>query len=217
MFDAAKVLRGKHAGETAWIVGLGATIEYLTDRTFGTGPIITMNGAIRVVQELGLSNPIYSLQKDGCDGRGVPGHQCEGKMFYPRTDIPAILPRRGYAEFCLPDHPTRLWLDYVSCLDLRPREMSIRIAVGLALRIMGCARIAFVCCDSLLGDELENMRRYYPETGKIAIPSTYANYVNARPVVLDDVRGVPHDFFTPKQLLGVEPILKSLPWIKIKP
>jgi len=199
LFDAAKVLRGKHAGETAWIVGLGATIEYLTDRTFGTGPIITMNGAIRVVQELGLSNPIYSLQKDGCDGRGVPGHQCEGKMFYPRTDIPAILPRRGYAEFCLPDHPTRLWLDYVKSLHLEPQEMSVRIAVGLALRIMGCEKITFVCCDSLKGDKPKYMRRYYPDTGKIAIPPDHGNYSYVRPLVLGDVQGIPHVIFLPDQ------------------
>ena len=199
MIDAAEVLRGKHAGETAWIVGLGASIKYLTARYFGTGPVITMNDAIKVMQELGPSNQLYSLQKDGCHRRGVPGHQCGGKMIYPRNNIPVILPRPGYAEFCLSKHPNRLWLNYVAALDLDPMEMSVRIAVALALRVMGCARIVFVCCDSLIGNDLKNMRRYYPVTGEIAVPPDYGNYIHVRPIVLGDVRGVPHYFFTPKQ------------------
>ena len=200
MVDAAKILRGKHVGETAWIVGLGASIKYLTASYFGTGPVITINGAIQIVQELRLSNQIYSIQKDGCDLRDVPGHSCGGKMFYPRREIPVILPRRGYAEFCLEEHPSRLWLDYVATLDLEPDVMSVRIAVALALRIMGCAKIAFVCCDSLLGNELENMRRYYPETDKIAIPPDYGNYIYVRPIVMGDVQSLPHYFLTPIQV-----------------
>ena len=199
MIDAAKTLDARHAGETAWIVGLGASIRYLTAEHFGSGPIITMNVAIKIVQELGLPNQIYSLQKDGCDQREVPGHQCGGKTFYPRSDIPVILPRCGYAELCLEDHPNRLWLDYVKSLHLEPQEMSVRIAVGLALRIMGCEKITFVCCDSLKGDKPKYMRRYYPDTGKIAIPPDHGNYSYVRPLVLGDVQGVPHDIFLPDQ------------------
>jgi len=197
VIDAAEVLYRKHTGETAWIVGLGASIKYLDGKYFGSGPIITMNGSIKIVQELGLRNQIYSLQKDGCEKRGLPSHQCGEKMFYPRIDIPVILPRRGYGELCLEEHPNRLWLDYVTSLDLEPPEMSVRIAVGLALRIMGCIRIAFVCCDSLLSDNPKNMRRYYPETGKIAIPPDYGNYIYARPLVLGDVQGIPHYILMP--------------------
>ena len=200
MIDAVKVLRGKHVGETAWVVGLGASIKYLSAEHFGSGPIITMNGAIKIVQELGLPNQIYSLQKDGCDNRDLPGHQCAEKMIYPKVDIPVILPRRGYGELCLKDHTSRLWLDYVKSLDLEPPEMSVRIAVALAMRIMGCTRIAFVCCDSLLGDKPKNMRRYYPETGKIAIPPDHGNYSYVRPLVLGDVRGVSHYYVTPKEV-----------------
>ena len=199
MIDAAQILRRKHAGETAWIVGLGASIKYLASRHFRTGPVITMNEAIKVVQELGLSNQLYSLQKDGCPQRGVSGHQCGENMIYPRPDIPVILPRHGYAEFCLEEHPSRWWLDHVASLGLEPRDMSVHIAVALALRIMGCASIVFVCCDSLIGDELKNMRRYYPETGEIAIPPSHSNYSNVRTIVLDHVRRVPHHILTPKQ------------------
>jgi hypothetical protein len=157
-----------------------------------------MNGAIKIVQELGLPNQIYSLQKDGCDNRDLPGHQCAEKMIYPKVDIPVILPRRGYGELCLKDHTSRLWLDYVKSLELEPPEMSVRIAVALAMRIMGSTRIAFVCCDSLLGDKPKNMRRYYPETGKIAIPPDHGNYSYVRPLVQADVLRVPHHYVTPR-------------------
>jgi hypothetical protein len=200
LIDAAKVLRGKHVGETAWIVGLGASIKYLSAEHFGSGPIITMNGAIKIVEEFGLPNQIYSLQKDGCEKRDLPGHQCAEKMIYPKVDIPVILPRRGYGELCLKDHTSRLWLDYVKSLELEPPEMSVRIAVALAMRIMGCTRIVFVCCDSLMGDTPRNMRRYYPETGKIAIPPDHGNYIYVRPLVLEDVRRVSHYYVTPKQV-----------------
>ena len=199
MIDAAKVLHRKHVGKTAWIVGLGASIRYLNAKNFGPGPIITMNGSIKIVQSLGLRNQIYSLQKDGCDQRDFPGHQCSEKMFYPPSDIPVILPRTGYGEFCLKDHPRRLWLDYVKSLELEPPEMSIRIAVGLALRILGCAKIAFVSCDSLMGTSPTYMHRYYPETGEIAIPPDHGNYVYVRPLVLEDVRRVPHFYVMPKK------------------
>ncbi|MEX2143081.1 MAG: hypothetical protein WD740_00680 [Anaerolineales bacterium] len=210
MFDAAKVMRGKHFGETAWIVGLGASIKYLTAEPFDSGPIITLNSAIKIVQDLGLPNKIYSLQKDGCEKRDLPGHQCAEGMIYPRNDIPVILPRRGYGELCLNEHPNRLWLDYVKSLDLRPPEMSVRIAVALALSVMGCTRIAFVCCDSLLGDKPGNLRRYYPETSKVALPPAYGNYIRVRPLVLKDVRRVPHFYVTPKKG-RVDKVPKSLP------
>lgn len=180
-------------------MGLGSSIQYLNARHFGSGPVITMNSAVKLVQELGLSNPIYSLQKDGCHQRGVPGHQCGGTMVYPRPEIPVILPRNGYGESCLDEHPTRLWIDHVAYLGLDAEEMSIRIAVALALQVMGCDRIVFVCCNSLHSDNLDDMLRYYPDTDEVALPPTHGNYSRVRPMVLQDVSSVPYAYVTPKE------------------
>jgi len=59
-------LRGIHEGEHGYIVGTGRTILNLRSEHFeGGGPIITLNYAIKIVQEVGgIQNKIYSMQKD---------------------------------------------------------------------------------------------------------------------------------------------------------
>lgn len=57
-------LRYKHLGKTAYIVGKGASLEYLRKEHFGDGIVIAISEAIIPVENLELDIPIYSLQKD---------------------------------------------------------------------------------------------------------------------------------------------------------
>ena len=57
-------LRHKHLNETAWIIGKGASLAQLTKQDIGDGPVIAISEAIIPVEGLGLSNPVYALQKD---------------------------------------------------------------------------------------------------------------------------------------------------------
>lgn len=199
MILADEELRGKHQGETAWIVGRGASLRYLTAACFGAGPIITMNSSILVVQYLELENPMYAFQKDGCDKWEIPGHSCgsDFRIVYPRPEIPVILMRHGYSEHCLTMHPKRLFLDPVAAFGFDPAEMSVRIAVALALRVMQCSGIAFVCCDSLASNDPDFQRSYNPMTGETLLPPGSGHYGYVKPIVLDDVKSVPYQIVIP--------------------
>lgn len=198
--DAATILRGKHRGETAWIIGSGPSLGNLAARHIGQGPVIAMNSSIAVVQELGLTNPIYSLQKDGCSLREIPGHECGEYMVYPRPEITLVLMAEGFSELCLSEHTNRVWLDFVTEYGLHPPSMVIGIAIALALRTMGCSRLMFVCCDSLLGDEPERLARYDHRARKIVPEPSCANYSAVRQIVLAEADSAPYYIITPEAL-----------------
>ena len=54
-----------YKGQTCYIIGKGPSVQYLNESYFLTGgPVIALNETFRKVESLGISNPIYSLQKD---------------------------------------------------------------------------------------------------------------------------------------------------------
>ncbi len=59
-------LKRKHAGTCAYIIGKGPSLMHLRAQDIGPGPVIVLNEAVAIVQQLGLPNPVYSMQKDGC-------------------------------------------------------------------------------------------------------------------------------------------------------
>lgn len=180
-----ETLRGKYQGMTAWIVGKGPSLKYLRASHFGTGPVITINESILIVQELGLLNPIYSMQKDGSHGIG--------KAVYPHAEIQVILQRPGYSEKDLPDHPKRMWFSPKDFGFLHT-EMSVRLCVGIA-KLMGCTKVVFVCCDSLVNGDV---RRLDVENNKIVDANANA-YLFVKPRVLDDVKDMQPVFLLPKE------------------
>jgi len=181
-----ETLRDLYVGETAWIVGKGPSLKYLQAEHFGEGPIITINESILIVQVLGLCNPIFSMQKDGDNGIGT--------AVYPRRDIPVILQRPGYSENCLPDHPVRIFVKPQEDFGFAHSEMSVRMCVRIA-KVMGCARIVFVCCDSLVNGDV---RRLDVITRTIVNANSGA-YGYVKPLVLKDVADMPHDFVLPRE------------------
>jgi len=178
-------LRDLYQGQTAWIVGKGPSLRFLQAGHFSAGPVITINESILIVQELGLSNPIYSMQKDGDAGIG--------KAVYPHPDIPVILQRPGYSERSLLEHPLRMWVSPEQDFGFLHTEMSVRLCVGIA-KVMGCAKIMFVCCDSLVNDDV---RRMDVETHTIVTANSNA-YRYVKPHVLKDVENIPHGFVLPE-------------------
>jgi hypothetical protein len=180
-----ETLRDLYPGQTAWIVGKGPSLMHLQAEHFGEGPIITINESVLIVQDLGLSNPIFSMQKDGDAGIG--------HAVYPRADIPVILQRPGYSEKSLPEHALRIWVTPQQDFGLQHSEMSVRMCVRIA-KVMGCTRIMFVCCDSLVNGDV---RRMNVESRSIVNANSGA-YARVRPLVLKDVENMPHDFILPE-------------------
>jgi hypothetical protein len=182
MLDA---LRDLYQGQTAWIVGKGPSLKCLRAEHFGAGPVITINESILIVQDLGLPNPIYSMQKDGDAGIG--------KAVYPHPDIPVILQRPGYSERNLPDHPLRMWVSPEQDFGLLHTEMSVRLCIGIA-KLMGCVKIVFVCCDSLVNGDVRRM-----DVGtRTIVTANGSAYQYVKPHVFRDVANIPHEFVLPE-------------------
>lgn len=179
-------LRHKHQGETCWIVGKGPSLRDLSARSFGDGPVIALNDAIMVVQELALPNPIYSLQKDG-----YPEHMVE-----PHADVTLILQSTpGYSGEWFQEHPTRILVDPLEDLGFdHVQALSTRMAIEIAKQ-MGCDYLKVLCCDNLVMKG--TLATYEPRDGTAAVTGAAKWYKLTRPYILEDLISIPHEFIIP--------------------
>lgn len=179
-------LLNKHPGETCHIVGKGPSLRYLQAKHFGAGPVIALNNAIVVVQDLGLTNPIYSLQKDG-----NPAYMVE-----PYAHIPVILQDTpGYSLDYFPEHPVRILVSPTRDLGFeRPTIVAIRMAIALSQFIMGCTALKLLCCDNLVTGALET---YNPRTGESKVTGAARFYQSSGPLIIQDLEQIEHEFIIP--------------------
>lgn len=180
-------LRHKHPGETCWIVGKGPSLRHLGGEHFGQGPIIALNDAIAVVQEINLTNPIYSLQKDGD----------EKHMVKPYAEIPLILQETpGFSGEWFPEHPARILVDPIQDLGFdHVQVLATRMAIQIAVQ-MDCASLKLVCCDSLVTGALET---FNPRNGKAQVTGAAHWYKLTRPYIMADLKDIAHEFILPKE------------------
>ena len=187
-------LRDRHAGETAYIVGCGPSLAHLRAEHFGPGPVIALNDAIMLAQALGLPNALYTLQKDGCfDGRAC---YCQGEGALVRLlESTTLIVQRVFSEYCFPGHARRLVVDVRDLGFTRTGTMSIRMAAALA-RQMGCSKIVFACCDSLV---TKDARRFDITSGTAFQTTGSAHYLPNNPRLLRDLGKIPREFLTPQE------------------
>lgn len=181
---------GKYAGETAWIVGKGPSLANLRAEHFGEGPVIAINEAILTVQELGLVNPLWGMNKDGCRNE-ARGHACT--MVQPHQDVTMILQAPGFSEYCFPTHPYRLFVNPVRELGFeQPSVMSIRMCIAIA-KLMLCSKIMVVCCDSLVNGD---MRIY--DGAKAKTNGASGHYSAVMPLVKQELKDIAHEYVLPR-------------------
>ena len=180
-------LRHKHSGETCWIVGKGPSLRYLRAEHFGAGPVIALNDALALVQNLGLDNRIYSLQQDG-----VPQHMVE-----PRADVWLILQdTAGYSRDWFPNHPIRILVDPIKDLGFdHIQVLAVRMAIAIAKQ-MECSFVKMLCCDSLTTGALET---FDPRTGICEVTGAARWYLATKPYIFDDLQAIQHEFILPKE------------------
>lgn len=181
---AVDILRGLYRGETVSIIGKGPSLRYLRAEHIEPGPVITINDAILIVQDLPISNVIYSMQKDGGES-----------MVLPHDYVWVILQDPDFSENCLPEHPLRMWVDPVEELGFdHPAVMSIRMCIALA-KIMGCAKIHLIACGSLAGNfetfDVKQQRLFDTRAG---------NYQAVKPLVECDLANIPHELILPRSV-----------------
>ena len=183
MTETVQVLKDLYLGQTCYIVGKGPSMQFLDASYFpDAGCVITINEAILVVQILGLSQSIYSMQKDG-----YPQNMAE-----PAPDVTLILQTQFSAAWFM-DHPKRLLVDPVTDSGLRVPEMSIRMCIALG-KMMGCSKLVLVCCDSLTKDEF---RTWSPRNHELPAASD-PFYKWVKPLVLEDLESINHQIVTPE-------------------
>jgi hypothetical protein len=181
--DAIDSMRNLHQGQTCYIVGKGPSLQFLDSSHFpDPGCVIAINSAIAHVQKLGLSQTIYSMQKDG---------NWED-MVEPRDDVILILQDCASSDW-FPNHPMRLILDLEKDLGMQVTEMSIRVCIALG-GIAGCGRFSVLCCDSLLLDEY----RTWDARSQTLSEDANSAYGYARPLVLEDLHSVSHQIIIPE-------------------
>lgn len=155
-------LRGRHAGETAYIVGKGPSLLCATADIFGPGPVITLNHAVLYVRRLNLPNPIYAFQKDGCryhDGGSPyvppgPDHECVGETV-PLKAPETALWSAAESPHCGDGYEPRVIVD-VEEFGCRWQTPSAPVATRIAVA-MGCARIVFVSHDAHTNGDLRRV------------------------------------------------------------
>lgn len=144
-------LRNRQSGATATIVGCGPSILRLTAADFVPGPVIALNHAILIVRGLGLPNPLYSMQKDGCqlhnESAVIPlACVCPSEEMVTPLEPEELLLSVAESSGCFPDYPRRHVVD-VEALGLQWCMSSAPTAVKLA-EFMGCTSIRMLGHDA---------------------------------------------------------------------
>jgi NADH:ubiquinone oxidoreductase, NADH-binding (51 kD) subunit len=193
-----KELIGRHRGQTAWIVGKGPSLAFLRAEHFGAGPVIALNQAIVMVEALGLSNMIYSLQKDGC-GIWGPHESCEQRdghdwMIRPQRATLMVQEAIGYSRDCLPDYAPRVAIQMLRDLKF-PYLQTMAVRMGIATaKQMGCVKVMMLCCDSLVNGNLDTFNVW---TGQAERTGAGNHYEHSKPKVMRELVNIKYQFVTP--------------------
>lgn len=148
MSDGISKLAGKHQDEACWVVGKGASLKNLTPDDVGAGPVIAINHAIEAVENLGLPNPLYSMQKDNYCSTPKAASLLVHK---PESDALGVLK----------DYRPRYVFDNEEDFGINRFFPSVVSSIYLA-KLMGCSSIKFLCCDSFTNGDC----RTFPDLNK---------------------------------------------------
>lgn len=209
-------LKDRHRGEVCYVVGKGPSVVDLKAHHFGPGPVLVINETIRHVQELGLPNQIYSMQKDGCvtsDPDTIP-RPCDTCEQHGWKRAPVVDPYPGVAvlfsqhlsSWCLHGRKNRyVFTDAELGFEGYPMTMSVLETVPLA-KHFGCQSIVMMCFDSLVNGNTDTMecidggayaRNYEGSRITVDVPMMQRNVEWVRPRILFMLRDIPHSFFIP--------------------
>ena len=195
--QSINVLKGAHPGETLWVIGTGPSLEFLKRAHFGDGPVVAVNRAINKVGRLGLPNVLYSMQKDGGDKKRCPncGEVC-GAINLPPPGIPLLVQLHA-SEKCFLDWEPRYIMDLQKDFGIPWWLFSVATCAHLA-RMMGCAKVIYLCCDSMKGE----MQSYVVDHNGVGTLDKrncgYGRYPGLLKVELDKL-GMPAEFVYPEE------------------
>ena len=134
-------LKGKFKGQTAYIIGKGPSLKYLSKEDFTEGGlVIPLNEAIKIAENISLPSTftIMSQQKDGKP-------EC---MVQPEN-APLLLHEQESKDW-FPEHPERYIFDIEK--DYNVKQCPSVVAAIEFAKLTGCNKIVFMCFDSYTDD-----------------------------------------------------------------
>lgn len=164
-------LEDRHKGETAYIVGKGVSLLSLTKNHFGPGPVIAMNQAIVKIEELGLSSPIYSSQKDG-------------PVVKPK--VATLLLSNPRSKDAWPGYKSRYVYTMEADFGLEDIAPSIMACVKI-VKLMGVTKVIVLACDGRHGDH----RSFFPQEDGSWEPGAHGCYSGGAKIVTEGIPGHP--------------------------
>jgi hypothetical protein len=165
-----EILKDKHKGKACYIVGTGPSILKLTETSFEIDcPIIAINRAGIVIEKLNITNPIYSMQKDG---NAFP--YADGTT-YTHCPIKAALIIEVHTSKELFQEYSPRYIFNAETLRPNPygwQDFSANCALKIA-EIFGCPGMKFMGMDAYWGDNrnmYDIIANYYNKLYSAQIP-----------------------------------------------
>jgi len=194
-----KHLRDKHKGETAWIIGKGPSLQYLKKEDIGNGPVIAINEAIIPVENLGLSNTIYAMQKDVDPLNREPiAPPKKATLLVHEREVPER--HRNYSPRYIFDNPR----DFNSVWNTPSSHSAVSIA-----DLFGCSELKFIAFDAVTNTS--NGTCHYNSDGTFQIEESDTTddfkeyyYISNSLKKFINHKNLPYEFITPEEKVGTE-------------
>ena len=188
MPDFVTQIKDKYKGQDVYIIGKGMSLEFINKSYIWSGVVITINDAIGKIESLGLSNPIYSMWKDGIGGeRGQsenePLHDCSLHGIMPKKSI--LLVHKYGSSNCMLDYKPRMVFDNLE-LGLQICDFSALSCIKIG-QVMGCKRFFFVSFDACTNGDGRSV------ITKSVLPNYFAQCEKMKPYL----SGLNYKFITP--------------------
>ena len=127
------LLAGLYPGESCQIIGSGPSLAQLSPDDLVNGPIIAINHAIKTIEKMNLSNPVYSMQKD------QRFTDCKAPVF---AHIHESAKDNNFGDYVFDCEA-----DFSIAWDIPSIVVCLHVA-----KMFGCEEVIYLCCDSFWGD-----------------------------------------------------------------
>jgi hypothetical protein len=181
-----------------YVIGRGPSLARLRaeDITDPEAPVITLNRAILWVRRLGLPNPIYAMQKDGCIPHTFltgpplqdPAHLCDPERIVRPLAPEIFVTSAAEGLYCQKDYPSRIVVDVALEYGLPWHTMSLPVAVEFAYWMLTASDIVTFACDSMTHGDVNTLQ----DDGSL-VESPHAGYFAAASAAKERARerGIP--------------------------
>jgi len=190
-------LKGVHVGQTAYIVGSGPSLQYLEADNFGDGIVVALNDTILKVEQLGIPNKTYSMQKDGCL---VCRRKCP-PCWTVKPQKATLLVHKQESAWRLQEYAPRYVFSNKEDFNIPWFTFSSVVAIHI-VALMGCNRIVLVSHDAMAtGDTGRWSVRNHDDLSNKSNEG-YLEQAKTEMLIVLNSKSIEFEFLTPKNKKG---------------